>query len=253
MCSIRVTAREPAEDMSDSDNIFREVEEDLRREQLARLWDRYGVYILGVATAIILFVGAFKGYEWHQARQAAENGAAFVAAADLSEDKKYPEALEALAKLGKDGPAAYRVLARLELAGVHVKEGRKADAVAVFDEVAKDPAADGILKDYAKVQGAALRLDEAEPAEITRRLDKLDADDNPWRYSARELLALSAYRSGNAAESEKLFNRILSDPFAPAEMRRRAESMLALLVKTSASAGAQGAAGNPAQKDAATQ
>jgi hypothetical protein len=240
--------------MSDSDNIFREVEEDLRREQLARLWDRYGVYILGVAAFIILFVGAFKGYQWHLARQAAENGAAFVEASALGDDKKYTEARDALAKLGRDGPAAYRVLARLEQAGLHVKEGRKAEAVALFDEVAANPAADGILKDFAKVQGAALRLDEAEPAEIARRLDKLDADTNPWRYSARELLALSAYRSGNAAESEKLFTQILSDLFAPAEMRRRAESMLALLVKTSTGNGTQnGAAKNPAQKDAATQ
>jgi hypothetical protein len=239
--------------MSDSDNIFREVEEDLRREQLAKLWDRYGVYILGVAAFIVLFVGAFKGYQWHLARQAAENGAAFVEASALGDDKKYTEARDALAKLGRDGPAAYRVLARLEQAGLHVKEGRKAEAVALFDEVAGDPAADGILKDFAKVQGAALRLDEAEPAEIARRLDKLDADTNPWRYSARELLALSAYRSGNAAESEKLFTQILGDLFAPAEMRRRAESMLALLVKTSAGNGTQnGAAKNPA-KDAATQ
>lgn len=240
--------------MSDSDNIFREVEEDLRREQLSKLWDRYGVYVLGVAAAIILFVGAFKGYQWHQARQAAENGAAFVEAAALSDENKYAEASEALAKLSKSGPAAYRLLAKLELAGTHVKEGRKAEAVALFDEVAADSAADGILKDFAKVQGAALRLDEAEPAEIARRLDKLDADTNPWRYSARELLALSAYRSGNTAESEKLFTQILSDLFAPAEMRRRAESMLALLVKTSGNGAAQGgAAKNPAQKDAATQ
>jgi hypothetical protein len=237
--------------MSDSDNIFREVEEDLRREQLAKLWDQYGVYFLAAATAVILLVGAFNGYRWYQAKIAAENGAAFFQAAELSDDKKYAEAREALAKLGQGGPASYRVLAKLELAGLHVKEGRKAEAVAIYDEVAVDSGADAVLKDFAKVQGAALRVDEADPAEITRRLDKLDADTNPWRYSARELLALSAYRSGNAAESEKLFTRILSDPFAPAEMRRRAESMLALLVKTNA--GAQGQAGNPAQKDAATQ
>lgn len=243
--------------MSERD-IFKEVEEDLRREQLARLWDRYGVYAIGMATAIILFVGAFNGYRWYEAKRASENGTAFFQATTLAGEQKYTEARDALAKLGKDGPAGYRVLAKLETAALHAKEGRKTDALALYDQVAADSTADGVLKDFAKVQGAALRLDEAEPAEIQQRLAKLDADSNPWRYSARELLALSAYRSGNAAESEKLFTRILSDPFAPAEMRRRAESMLALLVRTGTGASAQAGPQNPAgtsapQKDAATQ
>ena len=243
--------------MSDSDHIFREVEEDLRREQFARLWDKYGIYVLIAGAVVILLVGAFNGYRWYQNKLATENGSAFFQATQEVEDQKYGEAADALAKLAKDAPGGYRVLAKLQLAAVHVKQGRKADAVALYDEVAGDSATDGILRDFARVQAAALRLDEADPAEMARRLDKLDADGNPWRYSARELLALSAYRSGNMAESEKLLTRILSDPFAPAEMRRRAESLLALLVKTSGGANAAAAetGKTPAapQKDAATQ
>ena len=240
--------------MSDSDNIFREVEEDMRREQLARLWDRYGIYVLAAAGAIILIVGAFNGYRWYQGKLASENGSAFFQATQQVQDQKYGEATEALTKLTRSAPDGYRVLAKLELAAVHLKEGRKSEAAALYDEVAADSVADSVLKDFARVQGAALRLDEAEPAEIAKRLDKIDADNNPWRYSARELLALSAYRSGNAAESEKLFNRILSDPFAPAEMRKRAEGMLALIVKTSASAQNEtGKAPATPQKDAETQ
>jgi hypothetical protein len=242
--------------MSDSDHIFREVEEDLRREQFARLWDKYGIYVLIAGAVVILLVGAFNGYRWYQNKLATENGTAFFQATQEVEDQKYGEAADALAKLAKDAPGGYRVLAKLQLAAVHVKQGRKADAVALYDEIAGDSGTDGILKDFARVQAAALRLDEADPAEMARRLDKLDADGNPWRYSARELLALSAYRSGNMAESEKLLTRILSDPFAPAEMRRRAESLLALLVKTSGGANAAAETGKtPAapQKDAATQ
>jgi hypothetical protein len=240
--------------MSDSDNIFREVEEDLRREQLARLWDKYGVHVLIAAGAVILLVGAFNGYRWYETKQASENGSAFFQATQQVEGLKYDDARAALGTLAKDAPSGYRLLARLELAALHVKEGKKAEAVALYDEVAGS-AADGILKDFARVQAAAIRLDDADAAEIARRLDKLDADSSPWRYSARELLALAAYRAGNTAESEKLLTRILSDPFAPAEMRKRAESMLALLVKVPGGAGAEASKTPPAtpQKDAATQ
>jgi len=234
--------------MSDSD-IFREVEEEMRREQLARMWDKYGIYVIAVAACIVLFVAAYKGYGWYQAKRASENGTAFFQATTLVDDKKGAEASDALNKLVKQAPEGYRVLARLELAAVHAREGRNADAMKLYDQVAASSNADTILRDFARVQGAALRIDEAEPAEITRRLAKLDADSNPWRYSARELLALAAFRAGNTAESEKMFSRILSDPFAPAELRKRAENMLAMLVKAPAGANAQG--GTP--KDAATQ
>jgi hypothetical protein len=241
--------------MSDSDNIFREVEEDLRRDQLLKLWDRYGIHVLIAAGVLILFVGGFNIYRWYQHKQAMASGSTFFQATRAVEEQKYAEAGEALGKLAKEAPGGYRVLARLEQAAVHMKEGRKAEALALYDQVAGDSSADGILRDFARVQGAALRIDEAEPAEIAKRLDKLDADSSPWRYSARELLALAAYRSGNAAESEKLLTRILSDPFAPAEMRKRAESLIALLIKTGAAGAAAEAGQTPAtpQKDAATQ
>jgi hypothetical protein len=242
--------------MSDSDHIFREVEEDLRREQLARLWDNYGVHVLIGAAAILLIVGAFSGYRWYLHKQATENGTAFYDATQKVDSNNYAEASDALTKLTKDAPGGYRLLAKLELAAVHAKQGRKADAIALYDEIAGDNGADSILKDFARVQAAALRIDEADQAEIAKRLDKLDADSNPWRFSARELLALSAYRSGNAAESEKLYSRILGDPFAPAEMRKRAENMLAVIVKAPANASAKSdtpADAKAAQKDAATQ
>ncbi len=242
--------------MSDSDHIFREVEEDLRREQLARLWDRYGIYVLIAAAAIFIIAGGYKGYLWYQNKLATENGTAFFQASQQIDDAKYGEGRDALGKLAKDAPSGYRVLAKLELAAVEVKQGRKADAVALYDEVAGDSGADQILKDFARVQAAGLRIDEADQAEIVKRLDKIDVEGNPWRFSARELLALSAYRSGNVAESEKLYNRILSDPFAPAEMRKRAESMLALIVKAPGNASAKTETPNDskaAQKDAATQ
>jgi hypothetical protein len=227
--------------MSDRD-LFREVEDDLRREQIARLWDKYGVYVLAVAAFIVVFVASYNGYRWYQARQATETGAAFFRATEQVNDANYAEAQKGLETLTKDAPRGYRLLAKLELAALHIKEGRRSEAVALYDQVAADSGADAVLRDFARVQGAGLLLDQAEPGEISRRLKDLDSDSNPWRYSARELLALAAFRSGNTAESEKLFTKILSDPFAPAEMRKRAESMLALMVKAPQGAATQGAA-----------
>jgi hypothetical protein len=220
--------------MSD-DNIFREVDEDLRREQMTALLDKYGVYMLVGAAIIIAIVGGYNGYSWWSAKQAAENGAAYHRATQLIQDKKTPEAIAALTTIAAEKSGGYRTLAELEIAALHAQEGRKADAVAAYDRVAEN-GADATLRDFARVQAAALRLDDADRAEIVKRLDGLNNANNPWRYSARELLALAAFRSGDSGESEKLFTQILTDGGAPAEFRGRAEAMLALLTKAPSAA-----------------
>lgn len=217
------------------DNIFREVDEDLRREQMTALLDKYGVYILIGAAVIIAIVGGYNGYTWWSAKQAAENGAAYYRATQLIADKKTPEAVTALTKIAAEKGGGYRTLAELEIAAIHAEEGRKADAVAAYDRVAQN-GADATLRDFARVQAAALRLDDADRSEIVKRLDGLNNANNPWRYSARELLALAAFRSGDTGESEKLFTQILTDGSAPAEFRGRAEAMLALLIKAPSAA-----------------
>ncbi len=217
--------------MSEQDSLFREVDEDLRREQIAALWKKYGTYVLAGAVAIVLIVGGYSGYNWWSERQAAENGNAHFAAIELVSEDKQAEALDAFSRQAAETGGGYQTLAKLEIAAIQAQEGRKDEAVAVYDEIAAN-SSDKFLSDYAKLQGAALSLDTASKTEMEQRLAGLNSDTNPWRYSAQELLALTAYRSGNTAESEKIYGELLGDPSAPADLRRRAEAMMALLFKT---------------------
>ena len=232
--------------MSD-DNIFREVDEDLRREQLAAMWDKYGVYVLIAAAVIVAVVAGYNVYHWWADKRAAETGAAFYQATQLVDEKKQNLALDAFAKIAKSGGGGYQTLADLQMASIQAREGHKKEAVELYEKVASG-GADEMLRDFAKLEAATLRLDEADPAEIRKRVEGLNTDTNPWRYSAQELLGLAAFRSGNMAESEKIFSQIIGDPSAPAEIRRRAETMLALLVKTPKKTSAA-----PEQKSSQTQ
>ena len=234
--------------MSDSDNIFREVDEDLRREQMAKIWDKYGVYIFACAALIIVVVAGYNGYKWWDNKRSAEGGTAFYEATRLIDEKKPAEAIDALTKLASTGSSGYKTLAQLRIAATKVQDGHKSEAIALYDQIAQS-GVDPILRDFSKLQAASLRLDDADQKEIKDRVAGLNTDTNPWRYSAKELLGLAAFRSGDMSESEKVFGQILSDSGAPAEMRKRAEIMLALLVK----APKQSDAAPAAQKDSQTQ
>ena len=121
-------------------DIFSEVNEEVRREQLKRLWDRYGLFIVAAAVLVVVGVGAWRAYQWYEARKAAEAGAAYNAAAQLAQDGKPTEATAAFAQLATSGTPAYRTLARLREAEVMATRDSAA-AVAIFDEVAANSGA----------------------------------------------------------------------------------------------------------------
>ena len=73
-------------------DIFQEVDEEVRREQLKKLWDRYGNYVVVAAFLVVAGVAAWRGYSWWDAKKAAETGAAFEAASTLAETGKLSEA-----------------------------------------------------------------------------------------------------------------------------------------------------------------
>ena len=80
-------------------DIFHEVDEEVRRERLQKLWDRYSIYIIALAVLIVASIGAWRGYEYWQAKQAAAAGAQFETALNLSESGKHAEAEAAFAKI----------------------------------------------------------------------------------------------------------------------------------------------------------
>jgi hypothetical protein len=114
-------------------------------------------------------------------------------------------------------------------AALTATEGAGDEAVAAYDALAKDGAVEPTLRDFARVQAAALRLDKADLGEIRERLGALADGTGNWRHSARELLALAAYKAGEFADAEQRYNQIAGDPQTPSSMKQRAEMMVALI------------------------
>lgn len=209
-------------------DIFQEVDEEIRREQLKKLWERYGNLIIAACILIVLGVGAWRGYEWWQAKKAGESGAAFENAVTLAEAGKHQEAETAFAKLAADGSAGYRALARLREAAELALTDRPA-AVKAYDEIAGDSRVGPVMQQLAAVRAGILLVDTAPYSEMSQRLEPLTATDKTFRYSARELLALSAWKTGDMTAAKKWTDMIISDPQSPAATRSRAEVLTELI------------------------
>jgi hypothetical protein len=209
-------------------DIFREVDEEVRREQLQKLWDRYQNWIIAGAVLIVLAVAAWRGYDWWATKKAMEAGSAFEEAIVLSEGGKHAEAESAFAKIASDSTAGYRNLARLRQAAELAQTDPKG-AIAAYEAIASDSSVPAPLRDLAGIRAGALLIDHGTAAEAAKQLEPLAAADRPFRHTARELLALAAWRSNNAAEAKRWFDIIATDAQTPAGTRSRVEMLMALL------------------------
>ena len=177
---------------------------------------------------VVVGVGAWRGYEWWQAKRAGESGAAFEQAVSLAEAGKTPDAEAAFAKLATDGTAGYRVLARLREAAAVATTDRPA-AVKGYDEIAADRSAGRVIADLAALRAGFLLVDRAPYSEMRTRLEPLTGADRAFRHSARELLALAAWKAGDVAAARQWTDMIVTDPQTPASARSRAEILSALI------------------------
>ncbi len=209
-------------------DFFQEVDEEVRKDQLKQLWEKYSLVIIGAAVLVVLGIGAWRGYQWWELRKATETGMAFEAAAMLSGENKHAEAAAAFAKVATEGTAGYRGLARLREAAELAATDRPA-AVKIYDAIAADSVASKLQTALASLRAGILLVDTVPYDEIQRRLEPLAEPSGIYRHSAREMLALSAWRNNNTTETRRWVNAILSDGATPATLRSRIERLSAMI------------------------
>jgi hypothetical protein len=208
--------------------LFDEIDEDVRRDQLKKIWDKYSILIIAGAILIIAAVGGWRGYQYLEAKKAAEAGAAFDKASELSEQNKHTEAEAAFADLAAKAPAGYRTLARLRVAAEAASRDPQA-AAKLYDEIAADRSVGAPEQDLARVRAAGLLLETAAYSDMLQRLEPATAPGTTFRHTARELLALSAWRANDTTAARRWLDVIANDGETPASLRSRAEALQALL------------------------
>jgi len=211
-------------------DIFKEIEDELRRDNFAKLWQRYRYYILGFLAAVIVATGAVVGWRQYAQRLRADEGERYQVALDLFQGDKLQEAKAAFAGLAQ-GSGERAVLARFEGAALLARTGDPAGAAARYEAIAADASIDRSFRDLATILSAQNGLARGDPHAIITRLQPLADSAGPWRPSALELTALAQLRAGDKASARTNYQRLADDEAAPRGMRTRATEMVAALAQ----------------------
>ncbi len=211
------------------DSFIREVNDELRSDQMRNVWERFGGVIIAIAVLIVFGTIGKVGYEYWSESSASKSGDEFLAALTLAKDNKTDEALAAFNTLEKDGYGAYPVLARMRAATLQAQKGDTAAAIATFSEIAKDGSLPVAMRDAARIRAGYLLVDTGTYEQVSAEVEQLAVPANGLRHSAREALGLAAYKAGDMPKAKGWFQQIIDDTQSPRNLANRAQMLLDLI------------------------
>lgn len=209
---------------------LREVDEELRRDQLLTLWRRRGRWILaGVVVALLAFA-AFLYWRHSDTNTAGTDGETLNAALRDFDENRTAQGEAAIAKLASSGDVGYRAAALFTQANVLLQKDNKKGAATKFGEIAADATLPQQYRDLALVRQTAAEFDTIKPEVVIQRMAPLAVKDSPWLGSAGEMLAIAYLRQGKRAEAGKTFGMVAQgDKAVPESIRQRAVQMAGVL------------------------
>ncbi|RVQ40929.1 hypothetical protein CN068_09290 [Sinorhizobium meliloti] len=218
--------------VNQDDSFIREVNDELRSDQMKAVWTRFGGIIIGIAVLIVLGTVGKVGYDYWQEASSSQSGDTFLAALNLARENKSDEALAALTELEKDGYGSYPVLAQLRVATLQAQKGETDSAVAAFSGISRDTRIPAALRDAARLRAAYLLIDAGTYEQVSSEVEQLAVPQNAMRHSAREALGLSAYKAGDYAKAKSWFQQIVDDAQSPRGIMNRAQMLLDVIAST---------------------
>ena len=209
-------------------DIFREIDEELRRENLLKLWSRYGKYVILAAVIVVAIAGAIVAWREHQASERRAQSGRYSAALALVREGKSADAGTLFAALAQEG-GGYGLLASFEEAELLAKSGDNKGAIAAYDNLAGSSGIDPEFRDLAVLLSVMHGLPEDDPKVAIERLQRLTENSNPWHASALELIAAAKLKGGDRSGALNTYKTLADDLSAPQRLRARAAEMAAAL------------------------
>ena len=212
-----------------NDTLLREVDEELRRDRMRKLWRQSAPFVFGAAAAVILLVAGYEGWRWWTGSNAARSSDQFYAATQLADGTDLAAAQKALDDVIAQGSGAYPALAQFREASLLAQQGKIDEAVAAYDSLSTNQS-NPYLRELALVMGANLLIDKGDVAAVEQRIGGSIAEASPMRNAAREVLGLAQYKAGKLDDAMKTFQSIIDDPLASRDAQSRVQLFIQQLL-----------------------
>ena len=212
-----------------SESIIQEVDDELRRDRIRKLWRQLGPFVIGAAVLVVLVVAGYEGWTWWQKTQSSKSSDLFYSATKIADGTDFDAAKTALDGVIKDGSGGYPMLAQFRQAALLAQQGKIDDAVAAYDGLSSS-VSNSHLRELALILAGNLLIDKGDVGAVQQRVGGSLTPESPLRNAAREVLGLAQYRAGKLDDAMTSFNAIMTDPGVTSDIRSRIQIFMLQLV-----------------------
>ncbi|MEO6014533.1 MAG: tetratricopeptide repeat protein [Devosia sp.] len=205
-----------------NDTLIREVDDELRRDRMRKLWRQSAPFVIGAAIAVVLLVAGYEGWTWYQDSTSAKSSDQFYAAGAVADGTDLDAAKKALDDVIATGSGGYPSLAKFREAALLAQQGKTDDAVAAYDGLATS-LSDTHMRELALILSAQLLIDKGDVAAVEQRVGGSIDPTSPMRNAAREVLGLVQYKAGKLDDAMKSFQAVVDDPLASRDLQSRVQ------------------------------
>jgi hypothetical protein len=233
----------------EGETFLREVDEELRRDQINSFIKRWGWLIAGAFVLAMAGVGGWIWWQGHEQAAVAQQGETLTAALDSLEAGNRSAAAPKLAELQNSDVPGYRVAALFAQANSQTAAGNAPAAIATLRGIAANQDFDEVYRQAALVRQTQLEFDTIAPQQVVQRLRPLARPGSAWLGSAGEMLGIAYLKLHRPDLAGPVFAAIARDHDAPDSIRTRAGQMagsLGIDATDQPAAPAAGAPGRPA-------
>jgi hypothetical protein len=219
---------------------LREVDENLRRDQMEQFAKRYGKWLIVLVVLFLVAVGGYLYWQKKQQEKATAQSEELMAIYNDIGSGKTDAAKKKLQPLETAGSDVVRSLALLTEAAIALDANDRDTALAKYRTISADKGIPEPYRDLALLRATTLEFDKLKPEEVISRLEPITKPGNPWFGSAGELTAMAYIKQGHNDQAGRLFAAIAADKQVPDTIRSRA-------VQIAGTLGVDASAAQPAQ------
>ena len=211
-----------------TDAFIREVDEDVKNDNLRIFWNKYGLYVILFVVFCLTLAVSFESLKAWKVRRDQAMTNAYISTLNMKNNGKLNESLVMLKKISEDGNGIYRDIAKLQTVNVLLEQGNKDQAVKELKEIVNNVKINESLRSASRLKLVSLQFDEMTSAQIEETLTPI-AEDKNWAPYAKEFIAMAAIKDNDLEKAKSLYSEILAMPDLSENFRTRTMDILSVL------------------------
>ena len=205
-------------------DILRQVDEDLRKERLTSLWNRFKIYIISITLLLIISVSVYQYLEISKYNEKVSTIEKYYKASNNGSINEILDELETIKTSNKFS----QNLIDLKMADIHLVKGNKELGLEKLEQIFKSKNK-SILGDLALYKYLMLKIDEVTLDEVNNLIENFNSKENKFNHLFSELLGIKNIIDGQYSEGKIIFESLLNDVSVSSEIKIRADKYLNII------------------------